>query len=137
MLHIHGAPVRLIVPGWSGNWWIKWVDEIEVMDHLPSLFYQHDYFILAESATDTSKQSITAIGVRCIILDPLDEDSPLPRGEHMVRGRAWSGQGAIERVEVSVDDGATWVDAHLEEPREKWLWVRWSWLWKADTPGQY
>lgn len=137
MLHIHGAPVRLIVPGWSGNWWIKWVDEIEVMDHMPSLFYQHDYFILAESATDASKQSITAMGVRCIILDPLDEDSPLPRGEHMVRGRAWSGQGAIMRVEVSIDDGATWVDAHLEEPREKWLWVRWSWLWKADTPGQY
>jgi DMSO/TMAO reductase YedYZ molybdopterin-dependent catalytic subunit len=137
MLHVHGAPVRLIVPGWSANWWVKWVEDIEVMDQMPTLFYQHDYFIFAESAADPAKRSITAMGVRCIILDPLDEDSPLPRGSHMIRGRAWSGQGAITRVEVSLDEGRSWVDAHLEEPREKWLWARWSWLWQVDEPGHY
>ena len=43
--------------------------------------------------------------------------------------------GTITRVEVSVDDGTTWHDAHLEEPRERWLWVRWSYLWDATEPG--
>jgi DMSO/TMAO reductase YedYZ molybdopterin-dependent catalytic subunit len=137
MLHIHGAPVRLIVPGWSANWWVKWVDRIELMDAMPSLFYQHDYFILADGADDSNKQSITAMGVRCIIAEPLDEDSPLPRGTHMVRGRAWSGAGAISRVEVSFDEGLSWRDAHIEEPREKWLWSRWSVLWEVDRPGTY
>ena len=137
MLHIHGGPVRLIVPGWSANWWVKWVERLDILDHMPSLFYQHDYFILAESAGDPNTQSITSMGVRCVITEPLDEDSPLPPGPHMVRGRAWSGIGAITRVELSFDAGQTWTDAHLEEPLEKWLWCRWSLLWQAQRPGKY
>ena len=135
--HVHGAPVRLIVPGWSGNWWVKWLHQLEVMHTMPRPFYQTEYFVYGESAQDPVKPPIEAMGVRCIITEPLDEDSPLPRGSHMVRGRAWSGKGAIARVEVSVDGGKTWTDAHLEEPREKWLWARWSYLWQVDEPGAY
>ena len=135
--HVHGAPVRLIVPGWSGNWWVKWLHQLEVMHTMPRPFYQTEYFVYGESAQDPVKPPLQAMGVRCIITEPLDEDSPLPRGSHMVRGRAWSGKGAIARVEVSVDGGKTWTDAHLEEPREKWLWARWSYLWQVDEPGAY
>jgi DMSO/TMAO reductase YedYZ molybdopterin-dependent catalytic subunit len=135
--HVHGAPVRLIVPGWSGNWWVKWLHQLEVMHTMPRPFYQTEYFVYGESAQDPVKPPIEAMGVRCIITEPLDEDSPLPRGSHMVRGRAWSGKGAIARVEVSVDGGKTWTDAHVEEPREKWLWARWSYLWQVDEPGAY
>lgn len=137
LLHIHGAPVRLVVPGWSANWWVKWIDELEAMPRVPSLFYQADYFIYGDSPDDPDKPPITAMGVRCIITDPLDEDSPLARGPQVVRGRAWSGAGAIARVEVSLDGGESWADAHVEEPREKWLWVRWSFPWQADAPGHH
>ena len=135
--HVHGAPVRLIVPGWSGNWWVKWVEELEVMRTMPKPFYQTEYFVYGESAQDPNRPPLTAMGVRNIITEPLDEDSPLPRGTHMIRGRAWSGMGAIDRVEVSLDGGKTWNDAHLEEPRERWLWRRWSYLWEVDRPGEY
>jgi DMSO/TMAO reductase YedYZ molybdopterin-dependent catalytic subunit len=135
--HVHGAPVRLIVPGWSGNWWVKWVEELEVMRTMPKPFYQTEYFVYGESAQDPNRPPLTAMGVRNIITEPLDEDSPLPRGSHMIRGRAWSGMGAIDRVEVSLDGGKTWNDAHLEEPRERWLWRRWSYLWEVDRPGEY
>lgn len=135
--HVHGAPVRLIVPGWSGNWWVKWVEELEVMRAMPKPFYQTEYFVYGESAQDLNRPPLTAMGVRNIITEPLDEDSPLPRGTHMIRGRAWSGLGAIDRVEVSLDGGKTWNDAHLEEPRERWLWRRWSYLWEVDRPGEY
>ena len=47
LLHIHGAPVRAIVPGWSGNWWVKWLERLEVLDHLPQCYYQHHYFVTA------------------------------------------------------------------------------------------
>jgi DMSO/TMAO reductase YedYZ molybdopterin-dependent catalytic subunit len=137
LTHLHGAPVRAVVPGWSGNWWVKWLQRIEVLDHVPKCYYQTHYFVYGDSPEDANKEMITAMGVRCIILDPLDEDGPLARGSHKIRGLAWSGVGAIARVEVSVDGGKTWHDAHLEEPREKWLWTRWSWLWDAATPGQY
>jgi DMSO/TMAO reductase YedYZ molybdopterin-dependent catalytic subunit len=137
LLHIHGAPVRLIVPGWTANWWVKWIDELEVMARVPSLFYQTDYYVYGASPEDPQKPPLTAMGVRCIITSPLDEDSPLGRGAQAIRGRAWSGMGAIARVEVSLDEGRTWADAHIEEPREKWLWVRWSFPWQADSPGHY
>ena len=135
--HVHGAPVRLIVPGWSGNWWVKWVEELEVMRTMPKPFYQTEYFVYGESAQDPNRPPLTAMGVRNIITEPLDEDSPLPRGSHVIRGRAWSGMGAIDRVEVSLDGGKSWSDAHPEEPRERWLWRRWSYLWEVNRPGEY
>jgi len=137
LLHVHGAPVRAVVPGWSGNWWAKWLQKIEVLNYIPECYYQKHYFVYGQSPDDPHKEMITAMGVRCIIIDPLDEDSPLARGSHKIRGFAWSGMGGITRVEVSVDEGVTWYDAHLEEPRERWLWVRWSYLWEIDRPGAY
>jgi len=77
------------------------------------------------------------MGVKSVITDPIDEYSPLSRGSHAIRGLAWSGCGAITRVEVSVDGGQTWHDAHLEGPREKWIWARWSYLWEVNEPGHY
>jgi DMSO/TMAO reductase YedYZ molybdopterin-dependent catalytic subunit len=137
LLHVHGAPLRCIVPGWSGNWWVKWLSHIEVTREMPPCYHQTKYFVYGASADDPVKPMLTAMGVRCIITAPLDEDSPLERGEHAIRGLAWSGMGHIARVEVSIDGGATWHDAHIEEPRERWLWVRWSWLWQVDKPGAY
>jgi DMSO/TMAO reductase YedYZ molybdopterin-dependent catalytic subunit len=136
LLHIHGGPVRLVVPGWSGNWWVKWLQKLEVSAHMPACYHQTHYFVLGRSADDPEKKPITAMGVRSIITDPVDEDSPLAAGERVVRGLAWSGEGAIERVEVSCDGGTTWRDAHIEAPRERWLWVRWSLAWDAQ-PGNY
>lgn len=137
LLHVHGAPVRCIVPGWSGNWWVKWLSRIEVTREMPPCYHQTKYFVYGATPDDPQKPMLTAMGVRCIITAPLDEDSPLERGTHAIRGLAWSGMGRIERVEVSVDGGASWRDAHIEAPRERWLWVRWSYLWEANAPGAY
>ena len=135
--HVHGAPLRLVVPGWSGNWWVKWIERIEVLDHMPDCYHQTEYFVLGKSHEDPEKVMCTALGVKTLILDPIDEDSPLPRGQHPVRGLAWSGEGAITRVEVSVDGGATWEDAHVEESQDRWMWVRWNYVWNAEKPGSY
>ena len=137
LTHVHGAPLRPIVPGWSGNWWVKWIEEIEVVDRLPDLYYQTHYFVQGDSPEDPDKRMLTAMGVKTLIVSPRDEDSPLPRGEHAIRGLAWSGEGKIVRVEVSTDGGATWRDAHVEESPDRWLWVRWSAVWTATTPGDY
>ncbi len=54
----------------------------------------------------------------------------------MIEGRAWSGRGAIERVEVSVDGGATWDDATLAEPVSEHAWRGWTFRWDA-TAGEH
>jgi len=137
LTHVHGAPLRLIVPGWAGNWWVKWIDRIEVMDHMPPCYHQTHYFVFGKSEHDPDKEMMTALGVKTLIQYPRDEDSPIERGEHVIRGLAWSGEGKVVRVEVSTDGGASWQDAHVEESPDKWLWVRWSFPWQAETPGDY
>jgi DMSO/TMAO reductase YedYZ molybdopterin-dependent catalytic subunit len=134
--HLHGAPVRLVVPGWSGNWSVKWLRRIEVLEQPPDCWYHYNFYYYGSSPHDPNKELITTIGVKSIVTSPRDDQNTLPPGQHVVRGRAWSGGGAITKVEVSLDGGQSWHAAHVEEPRERWMWVRWSYLWEA-LPGQY
>jgi hypothetical protein len=48
---------------------------------------------------------------------------------------AWSGAGTIDQVDVSVDGGDTWHAAHIEQPRDRFMWVRWSYRWDAAQKG--
>ena len=136
--HIHGAPVRLLVPGWSGNWSVKWLSQLEVMDHVPDCWYHYNFYYYGDSPEDPERELITTVGVKSIVTYPGDgDDETLARGPHVVRGYAWSGAGAIAQVEVSVDGGETWLPARVEEPRDRFMWVRWSYLWDAPHPGRY
>ena len=135
--HVFGAPLRLIVPGWAGNWWVKWIHKIEVMDHMPDCYHQTHYFVSGLSPDDPKKEMMTALGVKSVILEPRDEPPLLKRESYVIRGLAWSGEGAIIRVEVSLDGGNTWSDAHVECSTDRWLWKRWSYLWKIEKTGNY
>jgi DMSO/TMAO reductase YedYZ molybdopterin-dependent catalytic subunit len=135
--HLHGAPVRLLVPGWSGNWSVKWLTEMEIMDHMPDCWYHYQFYYYADSADATDKELITTIGVKSIVTQPNDDTEKMPPGMHMLRGYAWSGAGAITNVDVSVDGGETWATAHIEAPRDRFMWVRWSYLWDANKKGNY
>ena len=137
LTHVHGAPLRLVVPGWAGNWWVKWIERIEVLDHMPDFYYQTHYFVSGDSPEDPDKKPMTALGVKAMITSPRDEDGPIKRGTHAVRGRTWSGEGAVVRVEISTDGGETWNDATIEESGDRWLWRRFHYLWEANEPGHY
>ena len=135
--HPHGAPVRLLVPGWSGNWSVKWLRRLQIMDHMPDCWYHYNFYYYGDSPDDPDKELITTIGVKSIVTYPRDDDSTLPRGVHLVRGFAWSGAGTVTHVDVSVDGGVTWHTTRLEEPRDRFMWARWSYLWDVREPGTY
>ena len=135
--HLHGAPVRLLVPGWSGNWSDKWLHRLQVLDHPGDCWYHYNFYYYGDSPDDPNKELITTIGVKSMVTYPRDDDPTLPRGVHVVRGYAWSGAGAIAQVDVSADGGESWQPARLEEPRDRFMWVRWSYLWDAGSPGKY
>ena len=137
LTHVHGAPLRLVVPGWAGNWWVKWIERIEVLDHMPDFYYQTHYFVSGDSPEDPDKKPMMALGVKALITSPRDDDGPIGRGTHAIRGRTWSGEGAVVRVEVSTDGGESWADAIIEESRDRWLWRRFHYLWEVEEPGQY
>jgi DMSO/TMAO reductase YedYZ molybdopterin-dependent catalytic subunit len=135
--HLHGAPVRLLVPGWSGNWSVKWLNKLEVLEKEPNCWYHYQFYYYGNSPDDPHKELITTIGVKSIVTQPNDDTETLSPGVHMIRGYAWSGAGAIDQVEVSVDGGETWQFAHLEQPRDRFIWVRWSCRWDVRQKGKY
>jgi DMSO/TMAO reductase YedYZ molybdopterin-dependent catalytic subunit len=135
--HLHGAPVRLLVPGWSGNWSVKWLTKLEVTEQEPDCWYHYQFYYYGTSPDDPDKQLITTIGVKSIITQPNDDAETLSPGVHMIRGYAWSGAAAIDQVEVSLDGGETWHSAHIEAPRERFMWVRWSYRWDVRQKGSY
>ena len=135
--HVHGAPARLLVPGWSGNWSVKWLTKLEVMKQEPDCWYHYEFYYYGTSPDDPDKELITTIGVKSIITQPNDDTETMPPGIHMIRGYAWSGAGAIDQVEVSVDGGETWRSAHIEQPRDRFMWVRWSYRWDVRQMGRY
>jgi DMSO/TMAO reductase YedYZ molybdopterin-dependent catalytic subunit len=111
--HIHGAPLRLVVPGWSGNWSVKWVQRIEVLDRPATCWYQTEYYYFSASPDDPAREMITALPVKSLLTEP-DDGATLPRGRRLLRGLAWSGAGTVTGVEVSADGGRTWRAARLE-----------------------
>jgi DMSO/TMAO reductase YedYZ molybdopterin-dependent catalytic subunit len=135
--HLHGAPARLLVPGWSGNWSVKWLTKLEVMKQEPDCWYHYEFYYYGTSPDDPDKELITTIGVKSIITQPNDDTETMSPGIHMIRGYAWSGAGAIDLVEVSVDGGETWRSAHIEQPRDRFMWVRWSYRWDVRQMGKY
>ncbi|MCH8745702.1 MAG: molybdopterin-dependent oxidoreductase [Chloroflexi bacterium] len=82
--HLHGARVRLLVPGWS----VKWLWKLGVMAHEPDCWCHYNFYYYGDSADDPNKELITTIGVKSMVTHPNDNTETLPKGAHVVRGYA-------------------------------------------------
>ncbi|MBA2563993.1 MAG: sulfite oxidase [Gemmatimonadetes bacterium] len=107
----HGAPVRLIVPGWYGVASVKWLERIELTQEPFRGYYQVEKYVYAE-APERVTTPVTRMLVRSVIARPL-EGERLRAGRVEIAGMAWSGAGPVERVDVSTDGGMSWREAEL------------------------
>ncbi|MEQ8431374.1 MAG: sulfite dehydrogenase [Roseovarius sp.] len=114
----HGYPVRLVVPGWEGNLWIKWLRRVEVMD-APVESREETSKYTDTLADGTSRKWTWEMDAKSVVTSPSPQ-SPIPHGPGplVITGLAWSGRGAITRVDVSKDGGRTWETARLARPGE-------------------
>ncbi len=137
----HGAPLRLIVPGWYGMAHVKWLVRITVLDR-PFDGYQNETSYRIKQDADEAGEPVTRIQPRALVRPPGFPDFQsrtriVDVGTHLLTGRAWSGLAPVERVEVSVDGGATWADADLGPVAGRHAWRGWSWTWQAESPGRF
>lgn len=111
----HGYPVRLVVPGWEGNLWVKWLRRIEVTD-APVESREETSKYTDTLADGTSRKWTWAMDAKSVITAPSPQ-APVPHeaGPLVITGLAWSGRGAITRVDVSIDGGASWQTARLAQ----------------------
>jgi DMSO/TMAO reductase YedYZ molybdopterin-dependent catalytic subunit len=129
----HGGPVRLLVPGWYGVASVKWLVEIRAIDHQFAGFFQRQKYIMPSGGAEPTP--LTERRVRALITFPTSDDR-LVAGQQVIRGFAWSGNQPVQRVELSVDGGATWQLTDLESADSAYSWQRWQTIWLAQ-PGQF
>ena len=128
---IHGAPVRLVVPGYIGARSVKWLRRITAQAEVSDNFFQHTYRLLPadadpDQAPPEAGLMLGAVALNSAILTPADGDT-VPAGEVDLTGYAFAGDDRrIVRVDISADGGEHWQQARLFEDLGPWAWRRWQ-----------
>ncbi|MEJ7762179.1 MAG: sulfite oxidase [Thermomicrobiales bacterium] len=130
----HGAPLRLVVPGWYGMASVKWLDRIEVREAPFDGPYQVRSYVYEWE--DGPPEPVSTGKVRALVTDPVPGSEVAP-GARTIRGWAWAGGEAVTSVEVSTDGGDVWRPADLGEPVGVWAWRPWSHGWEPAEEGRH
>jgi DMSO/TMAO reductase YedYZ molybdopterin-dependent catalytic subunit len=138
LLPQHGAPLRIIVPGWYGMASVKWLSKIEAIDAPYQGFQQVQTYRYRDHADDPGRP-VTSIRVKSLMVPPGIPDWTTRKryvapGSVEILGRAWSGKAPIERVEFGA--GGDWQEATVTPGEGPHAWSKWAVIWQA-APGEY
>lgn len=139
---LHGAPARLVVPGFVGDDWMKWLSDLELSASEPDAFFYKTAYrfptqkIEPGAAVPPEQMGpMTTMNVKSIIGSHEDGQS-LAKGTSEIVGVAWSGGHGVKSVEVSSDGGASWRAAKLEGPPTPYGFRVFRAAWDAP-PGRH
>ncbi|MBM4832761.1 sulfite oxidase [Actinospica acidiphila] len=122
---VHGAPLRVVVPGWIGARSVKWLTHVTARTTPSDGYFQAVAYRLPPTGDDLEGVTLGPLPLNCAVLTPSD-GAVLPRGPVEVTGYALAGEGrTVARVEVSTDGGRAWSRAALEAPAGPGAWQRW------------
>jgi len=125
---VHGAPVRMVVPGYIGARSVKWLERIEVRSTPWDGYFQHVVYRLLPADGTPGRGTGMPLGLVALnadVLSPADGET-VAAGPVEVRGYAFAGgERSVERVDVSLDGGVRWAQAELLEDLGRWAWRQW------------
>jgi sulfite oxidase len=136
---VHGAPLRVVVPGYIGARSVKWVDRVQLLAQPSSGWYQDVAYRLLEPDQHPAPGRGVPLGEVALNADWLvpDDGARVAAGTLEARGYAFAGGGRhVTRVDVSADDGASWAAAELLDDLGRWAWR----FWRAELdlpPGSH
>jgi DMSO/TMAO reductase YedYZ molybdopterin-dependent catalytic subunit len=144
--HIHGAPARLVVPGWPGSLSQKWLTRIWVRDRphdgagMGGTSYRVPVrpIVPGSNSNGADFADMESMPVRSI-LSSHEHGARLPAGTRALdlRGAAWAGDLAVRAVHASVDFGATWTEMQVAAPANRHAWQRWAGRVALPADGYY
>jgi DMSO/TMAO reductase YedYZ molybdopterin-dependent catalytic subunit len=142
---IHGGPVRVVAPGWPGSCSQKWLTRVWVRDQehdgpgMTGMSYRMPRHPVAPGAEVEAEDMVVmeSMPVKSVITAP-ETNAHVSAGEPFeVRGHAWAGDRKVRAMHVSIDYGATWMEAELSEPVNPYAWQRWRAQIELPTDGYY
>jgi DMSO/TMAO reductase YedYZ molybdopterin-dependent catalytic subunit len=145
---LNGFPIRLVVPGYFGTYWVKSLSSIRILDKPDDNFWMKTAYRIPDTPRGTTTPDevkagrvrtipIAQIPVRSFLVSP-DGSRKIPAGFPLeLKGIAFSGYGTVKRVEVSEEGGRNWRDARLGEDLGPYSFRTWSLAWTPRQPGRY
>ncbi len=143
---VHGAPLRLVIPGWAGSASHKWLTKITIRDkeHDGPGMTGNSYRVTINPMVPGTKSDpknmriLESMPVRSIITSP-SNGTKFAAGtrEIKLRGASWAGDLAVRQVDVSADFGQTWSRANLGQPKNRFDWQRWTANVRVPSDGYY
>jgi DMSO/TMAO reductase YedYZ molybdopterin-dependent catalytic subunit len=130
---LNGFPVRTLCPGWPGSCSQKWLRRIELRDvvhdgpKMTGKAYRVPYYNVApgEKVPKEAFKIIESMPVKSLITT--HESGHEVQGRSLaVGGHAWAGDRKVAAMHVSIDFGASWIEAELQDPPNPYAWQRWS-----------
>lgn len=140
---LHGFPLRLIVPGWDGTSWVKWVNYLSVDEKPNNGFFMNPAYrfpqhpgVPGAPIPPADLEVIEAMPVKSYITGHTD-GATIPLSAVTLRGVAWAGEERVAKVEVSTDSGLTWNLAQLSGKDLPFTWCLWNAVWRPAESGYY
>ena len=145
---LNGFPVRLVVPGYFGTYWMKCLTWIRLLDKTDDNFWMKTAYRIPDTPRgNTSPEDVKAGAVKMIPIERMPVrsflvspagDTKIPAGMSVqVRGIAFGGYGSVTKVDVSTDGLKTWQPARLGEDLGHYSFRTWEFAWTPKTPGSY
>ena len=139
---LHGAPLRVVTPGWMADGCVKWLTDITVRaDESPGYYMQTAYrmpvnAVAPGGSTDGPTVPVERMVVKSLIVSPREGDT-MRVGPVTIQGVAWGGEAKIVKVEVSADEGKTWGEARFIGDDRPYAWRQWRFDWLAQKTGAF
>jgi DMSO/TMAO reductase YedYZ molybdopterin-dependent catalytic subunit len=130
---LNGYPLRLVVPGWYATYWVKMLNDIEVLDSPDTNFWMKTAYTIPDTPHADIKPGQTGVPTVPINkLNPRSFITNIKAGARiaagkptMVRGIAFGGDTGIKRVDFSSDGGKSWQATHLDADQGKYSFRQW------------
>jgi DMSO/TMAO reductase YedYZ molybdopterin-dependent catalytic subunit len=142
---LNGFPLRLVVPGWYSTYWVKMLNNIEVLDRPDTNYWMKTAYTIPDTPHASIRPGET--GVKTVPINRLVPRSfitnispgeTVPRGAPtLVRGIAFGGDGAVAKVDLSIDGGSTWTSTRLGKDEGKYGFRQWETQLTLPSAGRY
>jgi DMSO/TMAO reductase YedYZ molybdopterin-dependent catalytic subunit len=133
--HLHGGPVRVLVPGFVGSASVKWLERIMVRTDEFDGFYMKSNYTAPRVDNDKEVYSLQSLEVKSVIVAP-GEGAKLTAGRATIWGWAWAGEGELTGIDVSTDGGQTWTPGKFTGTWDRYSWRKFEHDWDA-RPGPH
>lgn len=135
----HGFPVRAIIPGWYGMASVKWLSKIIATATPYEGYWQTlEYSYWKRKNGLPALTAVTSTQVKAEIARPMLHEIVPAGTSYRVFGAAWSGDSEVTQVEISTDEGKTWLKANLLDKAIPFAWQMWEYNWLvSNPPGRY